>query len=938
MVINMHKSYAVFFLFSLLFCYTSLSQNANIIGVVTDFEDKSPIVGARVEIIDTELRTIAGLDGSFILKNVPQGFYTIKISFVGYNSYLLNVNTAELQEKYFVEMMPKTTQTGDVEVYAVREIDSEASARATEKEAVTVMNVISAAEIEVSPDITVANVVQRVSGVSLERNNNGDGQHAIVRGMDKRYNYTLVNGVKIPSPDPRNRYIPLDIFPADLLDRLEVTKALTPNMEGDAIGGVMDMRMKNAPNYFTLNFNAGTGYNQMFFDRPYRSFDGSTTSMYSPRYLNGSTYAATVNDFPLENINFQSIRPNPNQVYSLAIGNRFFNNRFGVLVAGSYQNTYRGAESIFMQIFVNQEDNTPYYERVQVRQFSTQQVRSGVHTKLDYRFNEKHKLDLYMAAVNLNDFETRSRVDTILAIGRGQGPGTGRIEIRERSRQRYQSIYNATLQGTHNFTKKWMFDWSGVYSIAINNDPDMAQVTWVTAITKDANGNFIQDPIMYDTDYSRRWMNSTDQDIAGYANLKHKTELFSFPLELSAGGMFRFKNRTSFFDAYRVRTTPIFQEWSGSIYDGSWVLFNQFGTPTDPLNYDVYENVFAAYAMFKYNINKLQIFGGARFENTNFGWESQAPPQVDGRTGTIDYYDILPSLHLKYTPTDKQNIRASYFSSISRPSFFEVIPYEINEEDFRERGNPFLSRTKADNFDFRYERFSNVLDKIMVGVFYKMIQDPIERALAIQGQTVFLQSNNFGNARNFGFEFDFSKYYREFGVRFFYTYTNSSITTDKIVRFRDDQGNLTSRIEEQTRPLQGQSAHISNLSFLYKNVKSGTDVQLSAVYTGKRIIGVSPYLDNDLWQRAFIQMDLSFEQRITPGIVIYAKVNNLLNSPMRADILLPNTFNSEQAPYWTNAESTLAWEDFYFQTYLVGMKFNLHQYSNRPKKANNNPE
>ncbi|MBO9201919.1 TonB-dependent receptor plug domain-containing protein [Niastella sp. MAH-29] len=60
--------------------------------------------------------------------------------------------------------------------------------------------------------------MQRISGVSIERSNTGDGQHAIIRGMDKRYNTTLVNGIKIPSPDNRNRYVPLDIFPAELLD------------------------------------------------------------------------------------------------------------------------------------------------------------------------------------------------------------------------------------------------------------------------------------------------------------------------------------------------------------------------------------------------------------------------------------------------------------------------------------------------------------------------------------------------------------------------------------------------------------------------------------------------------------------------------------------------------------------------------------------------
>jgi len=913
----------------LLISIASFAQNTTISGVVVDSEGKNPITGAKIELIGTDKKVISGLDGSFVLKNVPVGEYQLKTSYLSFDDNIqqIKVNSSE----NFIEIIvrPSAKEIEGVEVIAVRSIYSEASARATERDAMNVLNVISAKEIEVSPDITVANVVQRVSGVSLERNSNGDGQHAIVRGMDKRYNYTLVNGIKIPSPDPRHRYVPLDIFPSDMLDRLEVTKALTPNMEGDAIGGVIDMKMKRAPNNYTLNVNIGSGYNQMFFNNEFRSFDRSTTQRYSPRITNGNDYAASVADFPLENINFQSVRPSPNQVYSLAIGNRFFKNKLGILVAGSYQNTYRGAESILMQIFVNQEDNTPYYERVQVRQFSVQQVRSGVHTKFDYRFNEKHKLDLFLAAVNLNDFETRTRVDTILAIGRGQGPGTGRIELRERSRQRYQAIYNATLQGTHEFNKKWKADWSAVYSLATNDDPDMAQVTWITAITRDAQGNYVKDPIMYDTDYSRRWMNSTDQDIAAYGNLVHKTKLFKHSIELSTGGMVRFKSRTSVFDSYRLRAMPIMQEWSGSIYDGKWELFNHFGTPTDPLNYDVIENISAGYGMFKYDIKKLQILGGARLESTYFAWESQAPETVDGKTGSIEYFDILPSLHFKYKPTVKQNIRASYFSSITRPSFFEVIPYEINEEDFRERGNPFLRRTKAENFDIRYERFNKVLDKIMLGVFYKIIEDPIERALNISGQTVFLQSNNFGTATNMGFEFDYTKYIREFGVRFFYTYTNSTITTDKLYRFRDEEGNLTSRTEQQTRPLQGQSAHIANLSFLYKNTKSGTDVQLSTVYTGRRIIGVSPYLDNDLWQRAFVQMDLSIEQRIKPGIVVYVKVNNLLNSPMRADILLANTFNSEQAPYWQNTENTLAWEDFFFQTYLVGMKFNLSQYKNK---------
>ena len=162
--------------------------------------------------------------------------------------------------------------------------------------------------------------------------------------------------------------------------------------------------------------------------------------MHSPRITNGNNYLAKNEDFQLNNVDFKNSRPLTNQVIGLSIGNRFFNNKLGVLLAGSYQNTYRGANSMFMTTFVDQSTNTPYYEIVQTRKFSAQQVRSGAHLKLDYRFNPRHKLDLYASAISLNDFETRTRTDTILKIGRGQGPGTGRIELRERSRQSYQKI------------------------------------------------------------------------------------------------------------------------------------------------------------------------------------------------------------------------------------------------------------------------------------------------------------------------------------------------------------------------------------------------------------------------------------------------------------------------------------------------------------------
>ncbi len=903
----------------LLYCYLAAVLSAQNLqsykGVVKDAQTQIPIVSAQIT-TNGSILGYSKLDGSYAFL-AKAASVEIEVVHPDYRKIKITLIPGKDIELYSIS----ETISG-VDIKAKQSQNSEASGRLTEKVSMNLRNIISSQEIEVSPDITVANVIQRVSGVSIERNDNGDGQHAIVRGMDKRYNYTLVNGIKIPSPDNKNRYVPLDIFPSDLLDRLEVSKALTPNMEGDAIGGVIDMKLKDAPNRFMLKVNAGTGYSQLFIDRPYRQFDYSEVNRKSPAALNPAGYQATEADFPMSNLVFTDVQAPVNQVFGLSMGNRFLGGKLGGILSLSYQNTYRGANSMFMSTFIQPETNTPYYEILQLRKFSAQQQRSGIHTKWDYQLNRKNQLSFYGAYISLVDRQTRDRTDTILKIARGQGPGTGRVEMRNRSRQQFQNIYNATLQGKHEFGA-FKADWSLVYSLALQDNPDMAQFALLSSVSKDSLGNFIDDPDVIDRDFTRRWINNSDQDLAAYLNTSYLMKLGSADIEWAAGGLFRHKERSHHFASYLFNNFPIGQIWTGDVYQHDWKLRNSIGTPRDPLNYDCNEDILALYAMGTYSWNQWEILGGVRLEQTRFDWITQAPSNVKGRTGDISYSDFLPSVHMKYKIDRKAQIRSSYFASISRPSFYEVIPYEINEEDFRERGNPFLQRTQAHNFDVRIERFSGALNKITAGVFYKIINNPIENALVIDGQNIFAQPNNFGTATNFGFELDMAHYVGNFGVRGFYTFTQSEITTTKLVKFRNSLGNLTERSETQTRPLQGQSKHIFNASLLYKNAKKGTDVQLSGVYTGQRIISVSPYKDNDVWQRAFFIVDFSAEQRINKQFTVYIKVNNLLNTPLRADILLPNTFNPEQAPYLDARTSVLVREDLYGQTYFGGIKFNF---------------
>jgi len=306
-------------------------------------ESNEALIGATVVLKGTNLFAIAGLDGTYLIKNIPANQnLTLVVSFVGYNSFELNVlfkTENEVLNKDFVFGFEQALMSDDMVVYGDAEAGNDAEAQKSEKESSTVVNVISSKAIQLSADITVANVVQRVSGVSIVRNSNGDPQHAIVRGMDKRYNYTLVNGLKIPSPDNKNRYVPLDIFPASLLEKLEVTKALTPSMEGDAIGGVINMIMKNAPAKLTVSGDFQTGYNQINLDRKFMTFDKGATDYLTPYEKYGPLYKAQFSDFSKDNLVIKEVQPLPDVLGNISIGNRYFKKKLGVLAAIGYQNT-----------------------------------------------------------------------------------------------------------------------------------------------------------------------------------------------------------------------------------------------------------------------------------------------------------------------------------------------------------------------------------------------------------------------------------------------------------------------------------------------------------------------------------------------------------------------------------------------------------------------
>lgn len=919
-------------LLPLLFCAT-IASATKIKGHVYDKHSGEALVGATVVLENTGKVTSTGLDGSFELKDVPVGKATIRITYITYKTIVQDIEIQSKDNdhlKFYMENASK--DLGEVTIRATASGSNERDARRIEQNATQVMNIVSGRAIEVSPDLTVANVMQRVSGVSIERNSNGDGQYAILRGMDKRYNYTLVNGVKIPSPDNKYRYVPLDLFPADLLDRLEVYKTLTPNLEGDAIGGAVNMVMKNAPDHFQINANIATGYSQLFFDRNFTSYDASGINHKSPYEINGRNYNATRADFAKGTLDFTSKKPAPNVIGSMSIGQRLFDSKLGIVLAGSYQNTYRGSNSTLYGSAVSGLDEYAVITNKSYREFSEQQKRLGLHGKVDYVFDKNNKISLYNIYVNLKNQQVRDALTTNYNGVYDPAAGNAELVYTTRSRLTEQQIYNSTLHGDHKFfNDKFKVQWSAVYSSAKNEVPDNTTIS-VNGIEQNFQSKRLS--LVNTSPVTRNWTRNTDEDKAGYLDLGYNIFHGDKSLDVMVGGLYRDKQRSSFFNNYNLapaaaNANDLYGVDYQNYTDLNLVVSNPTGAVQNSLTNNASEKTSAGYGMLKYTSKAVEIIAGARVEHTNQGYKMLFPQGESRPEGNQIYTDVLPSATLKYHLTDKEQLHASYYKAVNRPGFYELIPGGPPPvDDYREIGNPDLKRALADNYDLRYELFPGASEQLLVGAFYKRIKNPIEftfQADPLRGQDTYYVPGNFGTAKNYGAEVDYIKFFNKVGIKANYTYTHSRITTTKSKRQTNaTSGDIETILVNQTRPLFGQSEHIANLSLLYKDTKKGLDVQVAGAYTGPRINTVSQFVNNDLWQKGIIQMDASAEKRFKNGISVFVKANNILNTPTKLFIKGTNAVNDKINEKLVENGTTLIRSDYYGQGYLMGLRYKFN--------------
>ena len=909
-------------------------------GIVKDNKTGEPLIGTVVRVKELpNVGTTTGLDGSFTLHELPdKGKYTLVVSFMAYKTKEIVVDVAN-DDKVDIPMDEDLKQLGEVVVTGRREYRSDRSAVESVKNAGNVLNVMSQQSIQLSPDVNVASVLQRVSGVTMERDASGEASYAILRGMDKRYNYTLVNGVKIPSPDDKNRYIPLNIFPSDLMDRLVVSKSLTADMEGDAAGGVVDMVMKDAPSCFQLQANAAIGTTDYFWKdgRDYLTSNRSDYTKKAPYEAFGSEYKASMSDFKNGPMQLKShSMPAPNFIGGLSVGNRFWNDRLGVMLAGSIQNTFRGTERTYNSVKMASGEQAMYISKLNHRYYSIHDLTTGVHAKVDLTL-PKHKIEWYNMYVRTNSKGVRYN-NSIGTEYIGANSYTQDDEIRSLSTT--QSIFATNLKGTHHLTKNFTLDWSGIFSQAKEEDPDRTNVNLSNSVSTeaDADGNILSGNLWdsnknitktFPKDAERRFQHNKDTDWAGYINLTYDTH-FANDVEAlwKAGAQYRRKERSNRYYSYIFSPADNAQDLDGNgleQFDNvDWVCKTPYSQASQ-LNYNSKEHIGGAYTMVTLKTKLGELIAGFRAEHTNQIYTMLQHFRNMGQTGEQSYWDYLPSASLKWTPTKKMNIRLSYYRSINRPGFYEIVPYQIMGEEYQEKGNPNLKRARIDNIDLRWEWFPSKTEQILAGVFYKYLKDPIEQVFVTSdgkigaGTDAYYMPDNLGNAKNMGFEIDVIKYIRHFGIKANYTYTYSKITTSKR-EYKEGSAEYKSGVT-QSRPLVNQAPHTANISLLYKDTENGWNAQLASSFTGAKLALVSPFKDADQWDKAMFGLDLSAEKQFKNGFSIFFKANNLLDAKRERYLKTVNESNLQYADQKSN--KTIIGTYKYGRTFLLGVRYKL---------------
>lgn len=729
------------------------TSKGSIFGSVTDTSG-AVLQGAQVSIQPNGANSVSNTLGQFLIKDLDPGSYTVSVSYVGFATFSQTVNVVAGQTANLDAKLAVSSQNLQVLVTAERPA-AEAEAINRERAADNIIQVLPADVIRSLPNANMADALGRLPGVTIERDE-GEGKYVQVRGTEPRLTNTTIDGMNVPSPESGVRQIKFDAIPADIVESVEINKTLQANMDGDGIGGSVNLVTKTAGERPTLNLSGMGGYTPILGGRGLIETTGT-------------------------------------------LGQRFgANKKLGVLFGGSYDWNGRGIDDIepVPDLATVGGQQVRVFDSMDIREYKYYRSRWGLAGSSDYKLGDGS--DIYIRGIysdfhNYGDRWVYSINDNLFVNG-------GTPSFNDQIRRPDYAIGSVLLGGKHVLSTTW-YAWDA----SVSRSRQIGQVGDRTAsFSSDLSTSSCQfDPANTKSLYLPQWTPAcfteayTNQSsmplsrmeinhgLTAQLNLQvtgamaKRYHLGSHLASIEVGGKFRnahkfantftddfsptgtgtpltladfpnsFSNSDYYQGAYKLGPNPNFQTilktFNADIAanPGNYSLAEDISS-----QFDLIEKVSAGYIMNTIDFNKVRLVAGVRFEGTIL--DTSAPVlDADGNFLGISkssgsYLRVLPSASLRFALGNDTNLRLVYSRGLSRPDPQDIAQALSVDSTANpvlvSLGNPNLKAETADNLDVLVEHYINPFGIISAGYFYKNLTDPIV------SHEFIASSGTFGNA------------------------------------------------------------------------------------------------------------------------------------------------------------------------------------------------
>ncbi len=907
--------------FILLLPVAALCQTGIISGIVLD-ENGLGMPGANIEVLPMKKGVFTSTNGDFRLVGISDGDYEVVVTYIGYKTHTEKVKVEGGKIAYTKVFMFAESNIGEMVVVMGDRLKGQAKALNQQRSNMNITNIVAADQIGRFPDANIGDALKRVPGITMQ-NDQGEARDIIIRGMAPQLNSVMLNGERIPSAEGDNRRIQMDLIPADMIQTIEVNKAVLPDMDADAIGGSVNLVTRQAPENQRISGTLASGINLL---------------TNKPIWTGSAIY-----------------------------GNRFFNKKLGVIVSGSYNNHNFGSDNV-EAVWVESEAGV-VIDEFDIRKYVVQRVRRSVSAALDYEINKNHSLTFSSMYNWRDDWENRFRMrvgqlersfnnpNNFTQIASGEFETRGRVEFQTKggldnnrikmARLEDQRMYNYTFGGNHQFNKL-NATWSLTAARASEERPNERYIAF-----RQTNRNVrvsVSDPekplaelIDPQVNFSlplnsiiEQYRFTKDQDLNGRLDFTLPYAKNSF---LKFGGRFRSKDKSRANNFFEYEPTSGFENlgsvtnssqsdpgylagkkyqagnfatpaFLGNLQLKNGALFEEVDVPEEyaAANYSAKENIYAGYVMSSHSFSdKFSAVGGLRFEATNIDYTGNVY-DVDNETVKSDtrnnsYSNFMPGVHLRYTPGKYTVLRAAWTNTLARPNYYDLVPYALFSPQDQElsRGNPDLNASTAMNFDLMAEQYYKNVGLLSGGFFYKKIDN------FIYTQTIqnfsdpefgndlqYSRPLNGGTASVYGFEVALQRQlYKGLGIYTNYTFTQSS-TTGIEGRENDDLS------------LPGTAEHMFNASLSYETKKLVVRVSLNYASGYIDELGGNSFEDRFYDRQTFLDVNASYA--FNPKFRIFAEGNNLTNQPLR---------------FYQGVRSRTMQMEYYNARFNFGLKFDI---------------